>query len=418
MKLVLRYFLFLCFLMNPIFSHAEILVGVAQRSITPPDGTPLAGYAARQEVGRRGDEKDPLLAISLFIDNQQKKVVFCSVDHLGFPYRIVQEITKRVHQEPQLKDCEIYIGSSHTHSGGGAYLNIGGIGEKLAGPYNEDVVQFYIQETVQAILDSTARPIPGKIGIGCGKAEGLSSYRGAWPEGIQPVPDVAIIKVTDIHDKPFAVLFNYAVHPTILDKDNYFFSADFVGNTRDHIQKFLGESIQPIYFNGAQGDILPVIFNRSDRFQSCDILGQKLAETVVQIWEETDTENNLEIQTQKYTYTFAPQTTPHGITFPLKEYTSELNCMVLNSLDKLHAILMIPGELSCIFDRQLKNLASQLGYNHISCFGLTADAHGYFILPESYDHKTMESYLSIGGREYGEWMRIQLQQLLETTRGL
>lgn len=38
----------------------------------------------------------------------------------------------------------------------------------------------------------------------------------------------------------------------------------------------------------------------------------------------------------------------------------------------------------------------------IPIFGLTNDAHGYIIAPDSWRHKTMESELSFGGEDYGD----------------
>lgn len=411
MKYVTRCLFFLIALPTIIF--ANINVGIGKADITPPTGTPSAGYAERKGEGMQGVH-DPLLAIALYIDNGKKPIVLCSVDHLGFPYEMVQEIIKKIHSHSELKGCEIFIASSHTHSGGGAYLNIPVLGASLAGTYNPQTTQFYIDQTVEAILQAYNHQVPAKIGIGYGKAKALSQYRGTWPKDIileTALNDVTVLKVTHLDDTPLAVLFNYPVHPTLLKSQNRLFSSDFVGYARSHLQSSLGCNVCALYFNGAQGDLIPVVFNENDRFDACDKLGKSLAETVKQIWDKTITNDILQIDTQKESYAFTPQATPFGLALPLDTYKSEMNVIVFN---QLHAFITIPGELSCLYDKRLKDIGNRLGFSHVSIFGLTNDAHGYIILPESWRHKTFESGFSFGGENYGEITEKRAEMLLNT----
>ena len=406
MKYLARCLFFLLALPTIIF--ANINVGIGKTDITPSIGTPSAGYTERKGEGMQGVH-DPLLAIALFIDNGEKQITLCSVDNLGFTYEMVQEITQKIHTHPELEGCEIFISSSHTHSGGGAYLNIPVPGASLAGTYSPQTTQFYIDQTVEAILQAYHHQVPAKLGIGYGKAKTLSQYRGLWPKDIIPLDDVTIIKVTHLDDTPLAVLFNYPMHPTVLKSQNRLFSADFVGYARNHLQSSLGSNVCSIYFNGAQGDIIPVIFNENDRFDACDNLGKSLAETVKNIWDETITDDSVKIDTQKDSYAFKPAATPFGLALPVDVYKSEMNLIVFN---QIHAFITIPGELSCLYDKRLKDTANRLGFSHVSIFGLTNDAHGYIILPESWQHKTFESGLSFGGENYGDITEKRAETLL------
>lgn len=409
MKIVARCFFFLFVLVLPAIGTAAVSAGVGKAEITPSIGTPSAGYTERKGQGMEGVH-DPLLAIALFIDNGEKKIVFCSVDHLGFTYEMVQAITKQIHARPELKECEIFVGSSHTHSGGGAYLNIPVLGASLAGNYDAKTTQLYIDKTYDAILQAYQHKTPAKIGIGYGEAKPLSQYRGLWPKGITPLNSVTVIKVTHPDGSPLAVLFNYPVHPTVLRSQNRLFSADFVGYARDHLQSSIGSDVQPIYFNGAQGDIIPTIFNEENRFDSCDQLAKSLADTVKSIWEKTEASDTCQIATQKESYSFKPQPNPFGVALPVDLYKSEMNLVVLN---KLHAFITMPGELSCLYDKSLKEMGNKLGFDHVSILGLTNDAHGYIILPESWEHKTFESGLSFGGENYGDIMEKRAHHLLK-----
>lgn len=399
-KILLLIFLF------PLLGNTAIRAGIGKSDITPFKGTPSAGYSDRKAME---GTHDPLLAIALFLDNGEKKIIFCSVDHLGFPYDLSQEIIRKVKQIPNLENCEIYIGSSHSHSAGGAYLNIPFLGKSLAGDYNSDTVAFYIKGTVDACIKASQTTTPVKIGIGYGYAEDISKYRGTYPTDISPLSDVAIIKVTHLDNTPFAVLFNYPIHPTVLRKDNLLFSSDFVGYARDDIRNLLGSNVEALYFNGAQGDIVPKVEDNS--FTSCKSLGKSLAHTVQKIWENTKTNEDLQIDTEKKSYSFIPLATPSGLLFPIDTYPTEINLIVLN---RLQAFITIPGELSCLYDKNLKKLGLALGYEHVSILGLVNDAHSYIILPESWRRKTFESHMSFGGENYGEVVQEISLSLLKT----
>lgn len=401
----------LCLILVSTYTEA-LLVGVADRDITPPIGTPSAGYQKRAGKGMEGIH-DPLLAQAMVINSDTKLIALCAVDHLGFTYEMVQQAIQKIQQHPGLENCEVLIGSSHTHSGGGAFLNIPYIGEPLAGKYDPQIREFYIEGVVDAVFHAFADLQPAKIGIGYGYAEELSFYRSSWPPTASPLKDMAVIKVTHLDGSPLAVVFNYAMHPTVADADNMLFSADFVGYARNSIKKYLGQQVAAIFFNGAQGDIEPKKNPDLSWENHCDDIGNSLAKTVYQIWCDTSTEEHIEIEILKEKYSFTPKPTPFGLQLPIERYDTEINLLLF---DKLHAFVTIPGELSCIYDARFKKKAKEMGYHHLSFFGLTNDAHGYIITPESWRHKTFESRLSFGGENYGQEIETKINYLLNLRR--
>lgn len=386
---------------------AELRAGAAQSDITPPKGTPSAGYGARMGRGMEGAH-DPLLATALVLDNGDKRIALVGVDHLGFDAAMVRAVLDAVHARPETARCEVYLGSSHTHSGGGAYMNVPGIGTILAGKYDAKVYQSYIDGAADAILRAARNLAPAKVGVGYGHAPGLNGYRGDWPPNVPTRDDVAVIKVVRPDGSPMAVLFNFAAHGTVLGGKNMLFSADFVGGARRH----LGESLagaQPIFFNGAQGDVSPRAPAAKDDFQRCDLMGKALADEVKRVWDATETSDALDIKTRQYSYELTRQPAKPAAPGPGQKRTSQLNAIVLNHRD---AFVTIPGELSCIYDADIKRFGNWLGFRQVSILGLTNDAHGYIITPESWRHRTYESTLCFGGELYGERIVNQVYALL------
>jgi hypothetical protein len=322
---------------------------------------------------------------------------------------LTQEVIQKIHAHEHLSQCDIFIGSSHTHSGGGAYFDMPIIGSILAGPYDPSIKDFYVNSVVEAIVKASESLQPASIGIGYGNNEEIARYRAQWPLDISPISEVAVIKATALDGTPLAVLFNFPLHPTVLNAKNELFSADFVGYARQEIKKNLGDQVEAVFFNGAQGDIAPNISYEVEPFLECQRIGESLGKSVLAIWNSTPVKEELTVEILTDKYSFVPQPTPFGLVLPINEYPSELNAIILN---QAHAFITIPGELSCVYDHKLKQKAKSLGYPHVSIFGLVNDAHGYILSPESWMHKTNESKLSFGGQYYGDFIFEKVIDLL------
>lgn len=389
----------------PFLIQAHILVGVGKSDITPPVGTPSAGYHARKGAGMEGVH-DPLLATAVFIYNGEKEIVLCGVDNLGFTYEMVQKLIQRAKTVPTLAHAEIYIHSSHTHSGGGAHINIPLVGPSLAGKYDPALEDLYIDKTIEAMTHASLHKMPAKIGIGYGHID-LNTYRSSYPLHVKPSQELVVIKITQPFGTPIALIFNYPIHPTVLPASNNEFSADFVGFTRDYLFSYLGHTLQPIFINGAQGDINPQITSE-DRYIAAKELGEKLADEALKVWNKIEAKDTVDIKTHKLSYNLIPKATPSGLKVPLDTYPTEMNLIVFN---KKHAFITIPGELSTIYDQRLKAFGKTYDL-HVSIFGLTNDAHGYIITPDAWNHKTAESNLSFGGENYGEIVYQAAEQLI------
>jgi len=388
---------------------AELRAGAAVADITPPIGTPSAGYGDRLGAGMTGVH-DPLLATALALDNGVERLVFVGVDHLGFDHGMVQEVATRLSAQ-DARPVELFLGSSHTHAGGGAYLDVPVVGEVLAGKFDPAARQLYVDGAARAAIEAVAGLQPARIGLTHGEAPGLNRYRGDWPPNVSTRPDLMVIKVTTVGGEPLAVLFDYAAHATVLPGANREFSADFVGFARQAIQARLGAGTVAVYFNGAQGDVSPAPPGpeTEEPFARARSMGGALAAQVLELWAQAETSERLEIAVARLPYQLDVQPTSTGIELPIDARETEIGLVVL---DRVHALLAVPGELSTIYDADLERFAAWLGYRDLTILGLTNDAHGYIITPESWRHRTYESTVSFGGELYGERVESLAQALL------
>lgn len=403
---------FLFFFLVQVFLYADLYVGIGSSDITPPVGTPSAGYRSRKGAGMVGVH-DPLRATAMAIDNGKELFIFCGVDHLGFDFTMTEEIRQEVKKH---FPCKIFIGSSHTHSGGGAYLPYPILGKSLAGNFDAKIRNFYIQGAVKAILEAVQNKKAAKMGIGYGKLVGKNCYRGKGLSCATPREDITLIKAVTKDDKPIGMIYNYSVHPVVMPYQNLLFSADFIGACRKSLED---QGLFSVFFNGAQGDVNPDLTGKrvEDFEKNCKSLGDDLAIQVREIWENISVKDDVEMELYSYSYKFKP-ILPKWLwlaTFLLpKEYASEINLIVF---DREYAFLTIPGELSCVYDQQLRKYAKTLSFKDLTIFGLTNDAHGYILLPEAYDLDPSAAK-SFGGRDYGEYVFKITQDLLDKGKSI
>ena len=390
-------------------ARAQLRAGAGVGDVTPPIGTPSAGYGDRRGAGMTGVH-DRLLATALAIEHGGRRLVLVGVDHLGFDHEMVERVKALAGEggTPIDDATELFLGSSHTHAGGGAYLDVPVVGEALAGKFDPAARELYAKGAADAVRAALSALEPARVGIGYGQAA-LNSYRGDWPPNVETNRQLTVLEVTKPDGAPIAVLFSYPAHATVLSGENREFSADFVGYARYALRRELGESVVPVYFNGAQGDVSPSPPAGGEPFERARAMGEALAVETLRVLRETSTSDRLEIATLRHRYTLEIAPTSAGVKLPMPPRATELNLIVL---DGAHAFLTIPGELSTVYDADLRRFAGWLGYRGLTILGLTNDAHGYIVTPEAWRHRIYESTVSFGGEQYGERVEDLAEALL------
>ncbi|MFL6212547.1 MAG: neutral/alkaline non-lysosomal ceramidase N-terminal domain-containing protein [Blastocatellia bacterium] len=393
-------------------AQSKLMAGVGKADITPPIGTPLAGYGGR--LGRPSvGVHDPTEARALVIDNGAEKIAFVSVDHLGFDHGMVERVRELAAKATNIAPDHIFVMSSHTHSGGGAFLELFPI---LAGRYDAQIRDAYSERTARAVIAANQAMRAARIAIGAGEARGISRFRSSWPPNGPIDPEVGVIRV-DAADtgKPMAVLMNFAAHPTVVGDKNFEFSADYVYYARRAVEQMIGGDVMAIFANGAQGTVAPRAFQGKDEWQRAENVGTILAAEVYKVTLMIAPQDAVDIRLVRHTFeahTVLPPKAPVKITLP-PSYDTEV-CGI--SFDNRIAFVTIPGELSSILNIQVKERGKMLGFEKTFLLGLTNDALGYIITEDEYRHGTYESSISLFGQGWGSFITNEAFQALEHLR--
>jgi neutral ceramidase len=204
---------------------SEIGVGFASRDVTPPLGTPMAGYAARS--GPAAAVHDPLYARALAFDDGNRRVVMIALDVLGITADLTAAVREHLLVRCGLPPEHVAVAATHTH-GGPAVLPDAFLGD--AAPATLAAITAGAVEAAQEALASIA-PATLVYAKGCEATVGQNRRVAGGP--VDPdVPVVAAFREA----RPVALLTSYACHPVVLAADNRAFTRDYPGALLDALE--------------------------------------------------------------------------------------------------------------------------------------------------------------------------------------
>ena len=234
--------------------------GFAKICITPPLGTPMAGYY--EERFSKG-VLDDLWVHALVFDNGKTKAALVTVDSLMFSSSKCDEYRKVISEASGIDVGGIFISCSHTHTG----PIVGRVGFNWEGiEYTEKQMLYHLRDAVCVALSDLKE---SKLYVAEGKAENIAFVRRYRMKngGVQTNPGVdnpEIDHVLGTPDESVKVLkverdggddvyvVNFAVHADNVGGE--YISSDFAHFLRDTVEKAIGNA-KCMYINGAEGDV-------------------------------------------------------------------------------------------------------------------------------------------------------------------
>ncbi len=226
----------------PAAGSAFVKVGLGEEVITPPVGTPMAGYA-RKSVST--GVHDDLFARSLVIEGADKTpVVMMTLGIVNLDPPITERIRAKVEAATGIPGNNVLISCTHTHSGPDP--------EKAGDAYLELV----IDRAAKSAIKAWKARVSGRVGTGTAEVLDLGrNDRRLEYGGLHPDPEVGIIKIEDARGRLLGVAFNFGCHPSTLDLHNLEFTEDWPYYAIRNIKKALGKNVWAAYYQSAQGDI-------------------------------------------------------------------------------------------------------------------------------------------------------------------
>ena len=258
----------------------QLRAGVGRVEITPPIGSPMAGYSARTGVAE--GVHDPLFAQALLLEQGQTRVALITVDLRRLASaRLIDSVRALGYRH-------VIVHASHTHSGPDA--------DRDDFPGNGSS---WLRDSETAIVElvraTRSRQFDARLSVGTGQRHLCHNRRRIEADGSVTMlwrndrevptapldPTVGVLQLEDAGGSTRAVLVHYACHPVVLGPDNLQLSADYPGAMRRHLEAALGQRAIAFFLQGAAGDLNPYRDKQpvtEGAFEEMESVGRALAE--------------------------------------------------------------------------------------------------------------------------------------------
>jgi hypothetical protein len=227
-----------------------LLLGAAQRKITPPLGTNMAGY---YHVRPASAVHDDLFARALVIDDGTTVIAVVTCDLVSIREESVVNARAHIAAATDIPGSNVLICCTHTHTGP---ITRGDRSASTFGSMSESYMATLEQEIAAAVTAAWQSRVAGALRIGKSQETRIAFNRRFHmrdgsvktnpgrnnPDIVGPVgpidPDVYVLLAESSQGEPIGVLVNYSLHADTTGGDQ--FSADYSG----WMEKQLGEGVR------------------------------------------------------------------------------------------------------------------------------------------------------------------------------
>lgn len=313
--------IFICLFSYATNATAQIKGGVSKVNITNTEPEIIVN--------------DSLYVKALILDDSEKKVVIITVDvvaleEIGYmPDDYLEKVRSLLYERFNIHPKNVIINASHGH-----------------GIPSSDV----FEKTISAVEGALKDLQVVQVGISRGMEERISinrrlkllngkqrdirhAYSLPPDDNIMDVgvidPEIGIMVLRTMDDKPLAVLYNFAAHPIqgVPSKGNRGNTAGFPGYASDLIEKVFGGETTAFFIQGAAGDINPVLYKNVATPRNAETLGIMLGSSILKQINQAQYKEveNLEIHNEV-------------IELPLADLTEAIDSLELRKADLVNSL--------------------------------------------------------------------------------
>ncbi|MBI4270038.1 MAG: neutral/alkaline non-lysosomal ceramidase N-terminal domain-containing protein [Candidatus Rokubacteria bacterium] len=407
-----------------------LLAGAATVALRVPMGTPLGGYGALRRrlllpdvFGRHPHafwfkpattERDPLKARALVLEVPPRRLAWVTVDLVAVDRAFTREVERRI-ARAGLGATTVIVSASHTHSGPGAFVDSAVMGWLAMDRFDPAVRDALADAVVEAVRRAASARAPALAGGASVAANGLTRSR----LGQALDPEVVVLKVVRPSGEPVALLWNYAIHGTVLGPGNLRLSGDVMGVASAEIERELGVPV--LFVNGAVGDVSPA--GHGER--AVADLGGALGAAVRAGWQRAHPAAGVAVEVASRSVALpsarlslrncASRWLPRFLRVPLGDlFSRDAELVAVAAGDT--ALVTIPGELQTALGLAIKQAARPL-FAHVVVAGVSNDYLGYFVTPEDYGRPAYVTCATVYGPQAGTCLAETAIDLLHQLHG-
>lgn len=388
----------------------EVRVGVARAMFTLPPQVPLAGYSRRKGKPSTGVH-DPVGVRALVVSDGQTTAVLVSCDLLIIDERLFDAVRHRLVVEGLPQDIVLVLAATHTHSGPGAYGTK--FLEKISmGHFDPRVFEAMTTAITRAVLEAHAALRPVRIAHQTVMTEGLVVNR-VDPAHMVDAELAATLFYPADGDVPFAILVNFAAHPTSLGSWNTELSADYPGVVMQEVERLV-PSATCLFFAGSVGDQAPVTSGTG--FERAERIGLPLARHIAAMVHNTASQRpailaalqeRMRLPSAKIRLG-SRRSLPRWMGRSLVDDDATLSVVAIGNT----MFVGIPCDVSASLGARLKDAIRARAWQPM-IIGFASDYIGYCVPETDYHSRTYESLMAFNGPKAGELIVERLTRMVE-----
>jgi neutral ceramidase len=248
---------------------ADLRVGAAATVITPPEGTPLAGY-----YSERGSKTvlDDIHSKAIVLEVGDTKAALVVCDLISLPRHVVTEARRQIEAATGIPGSHVMISATHTHTG--PVINRESSLDELVGA-TSDLGRRYTEKLpeliAKSVVDANKKLAPARASAARGREDGVGFNRRfvmkdgsvSWnpakrnPDIVRPAgpidPEVGVVYFDTPKNAPVATYVNFAMHPDTVGGEGV--SADYPGVLAKLLGAYRGPDMLTVFANGCCGNI-------------------------------------------------------------------------------------------------------------------------------------------------------------------
>ncbi len=400
--------------------------GAARVPLRVPPGTPLAGYGSLRrrlvvpdllglyphafwfKPGQGALDELAVRALVIYAGHGdstthghasgETRVTWIAADLIAVDQGFVRRLSERL-SASGIRAGALIVSASHTHSGPGAFLAPAVFA--LAAVDREDAT------VREAVLDAMVEAVR-RAGAGARDARLAVATTDAPPATVSRIGgevdrELVVLKFTTAQGEPIALVWNYAIHGTMLGPRNRRLSGDVMGVASRAVEETLG--IPALFVNGAVGDVSPRHHGETEQEHT----GRALAEAIRAAWASATPVSTTPL-TVRTTRVRLPSPglslrhcaagwLPGFARLPLGSMLPEDTELVAVALGRVAWVTM-PGEPVSALGREIKETARPR-WPSMFVAGLSNDYLGYFVQPADYARSGYVTCAALYGPQAG-----------------
>ncbi|HEV8585236.1 MAG TPA: neutral/alkaline non-lysosomal ceramidase N-terminal domain-containing protein [Methylomirabilota bacterium] len=402
-----------------------VVAGAAGVPITVPAGTPLAGYGGFQRrlflpdvfdryphafwfTPGRG-ERDALATRALVLERDGTRVIWVAVDLVAVDRAFTDTVATRL-ARAGARPGVLIVSASHTHSGPGAFVDSALLGFVAVDREDAAVREALVASVVEAVRKADGARGPARVSVGTAAAPSVVRSRLGGPLDLEMV----VLAVRRASGAPVALVWNFAIHGTMLSARNLKLSGDVMGVASATLERALGAPA--LFVNGAVGDVSPARHGG----EALAAVAAALAETARAAWSSAVPVGPGPLVARVARMDLpAPQLSlrnclggwmPAAVTLPLDgAFPGETTLTGVALGDT--AWVALPGEPATALGLRIKSEARR-SFRHAFVAGVSNDYVGYLVAAPDYARPAYVTCNSVYGAETGDRIAARASALL------